>query len=59
MPVWEDDLPEEIMERLAGILCEFGILVRESGSHLDGEFLVKEYQFDSDDTLPQPALLEI
>lgn len=26
MQVWKDDTPDELMDRLAGLLCELGVL---------------------------------
>ena len=57
--VWEDDLPEEIMERLAGVLCELGIVVTQVANGMDGDFVVWDYQFDLDDLLPEHAILEV
>lgn len=44
--IWEDDLPEEIMERLAGKLCELGVLIKKIETSRDeNDFLVTEYEF--------------
>lgn len=52
--VWEDDLPEEIMERLAGKLCELGVLVKKlETSNDENDFLVTEYQFHLAEPLPE------
>lgn len=46
LDIWEDDLPEEVMERVAGKLCELGILVKKSESSIDeNEFVVTRYEF--------------
>jgi len=57
MKVWEDDLPEEIMERLAGVLCELGVMVECVDESMDGEYVIKEYTFDLAEPLPEPAFL--
>jgi hypothetical protein len=52
--VWEDDLPEEIMERLAGKLCELGVLIKKlEVSKDDDEFVVTKYQFLLAEILPE------
>lgn len=57
MKIWEDDLPEELMERLAGVLCELGVLVRKSSSGMDGDFVVSEYDFELAEPLEEPAFI--
>ena len=54
LDVWEDDLPEEIMERLAGKLCELGVLIKKlEVSKDDDEFVVTKYQFLLAEILPE------
>ena len=53
LTVWEDDLPEEIMERLAGTLCELGIIINQVSTGTDDEFVTKTYRFDLAPPLPE------
>lgn len=54
LDVWEDDLPEEIMERLAGKLCELGILVKKmEESYDENQYLVTRYGFKLAEILPE------
>lgn len=52
--IWEDDLPEEIMEKMAGKLCELGILVKKIDESTDeNNFIVSRYQFVLAEILPE------
>lgn len=52
--IWEDDLPEEIMEKIAGKLCEIGILVEKIDESKDEkDFIVSRYQFVLAEILPE------
>lgn len=52
--IWEDDLPEEIMERLAGRLCELGVLIKKlESSKDDDDFVVTKYQLVLAEVLPE------
>jgi len=44
-PVWEDDLPEEIIERLQLLLFEFGVEVQFLHETNDDGIVCKTYQF--------------
>ena len=55
MTIWEDDLPEEVMERLAGVLCELGVLVNQIGTGKDGEFVTHQFEFTLAEPLPEPV----
>jgi hypothetical protein len=56
MTIWEDDLPEEVMERLAGILCELGIYVKHIGKGMDGDFVTNSYKFVLAEPLPEEEM---
>ena len=54
LDIWEDDLPEEVMERVAGKLCELGILVKKSEQSIDeNDFVVTRYEFRLAEILPE------
>lgn len=55
--IWEDDLPEEVMERLAGVLCELGILVCHVSDGFDEDLLTRKYDFKLADPLPEPDII--
>jgi len=57
LTIWEDDLPEEVIERLSGILCEFGIYIRHVGTGRDGEFITNNYEFDLAEPLPEEEMI--
>jgi hypothetical protein len=57
MTIWEDDLPEEVMERLAGVLCEIGVIIRPVEKGMDGDYVTHTFSFELAEPLPEAELI--
>jgi hypothetical protein len=56
LDIWEDDLPEEVMERVAGKLCELGVLIKKTEQSTDEDsFVVTRYEFKLAEILPEKS----
>lgn len=51
--LWEDDLPEEVVEKITLALIELGVSVKQTETGRDGDFVTKTYEFKLADILPE------
>lgn len=56
LTIWEDDLPEEIIERITFILSELGVSVIFVEKGVENEYVYHTYELKLSEILPEDGI---